>query len=620
MSNFPWLQEKKAQAMLAKRKKENTNQPVHAGLGRDFQFSGNGSPKDVAVVLKDGRTIHNGELMFQGPGNGKVVTDAVTSRELLSNPVVSGRVGGNGQGFQTGGYADDTKSKLTDIGKQAGKIGGANVSEATDVNFPPRESVAHTLKTGDPEGVNIPSTATVPPLETSESERLRSKGVGAIENILETGGVAGRIGEKQLSDLKSTQDVERQVAKQESAQAGLSEDVAAGRAARLRAEHEGQLAETEAQTGIEEAQAKERAAGRLAEEGARESGIEIARNVQDMNQEQFKEYVREFDVGTEQWNKAYKENRRQYDNEDERWWSSFEEQRNQFDVGTEQWASSFKEQGRQFDVGTDQWNKVNDLRVKEFQRALELDKFSVDQWKDNVGYRDKAYLDTRNDADAKLEMERDVHEKNMDVIDLQMDITEHNAQTDRYWDGSERIYNYVSTHVDGYDEKTGELTWDTQNEMLKWANTKYPGWQGSPYDSVDQFKSEKPQDYENFKAWAASEWKSAADGRLTNPYDKMLYDVNSSTELSEESKNVIKNILTSPEALSTIAGINVDKDGNIVVNTNIGTEDGTVETTTTTPRSTSSAVRTRSTEGLEDAEAVKPEREPVTGRATGRET
>jgi hypothetical protein len=80
-----------------------------------------------------------------------------------------------------------------------------------------------------------------------------------------------------------------------------------------------------------------------------------------------------------------------------------------------------------------------------------MDKHTVDVWRDNVSFRDKAYLDGRKDIDLKQEMERDVHEKNMEVIDLQIDNTIANQESENYWRGSERIFNYVSTHLNGYN-------------------------------------------------------------------------------------------------------------------------------------------------------------------------
>lgn len=692
MSNYPWLAEKKEQARMSKQQSVGTPSSPRAGLTEnDFAFTGRGNPNDVAIVTRDGRTIHNGELMI-GHGSGKVVTDATTSRELLSNPVISGRVADEKKGLSTGGYVDNAKKTVTNlknIGRGTSTEGVS--SPSTDVNLPSRDystnrsqqdlslpnfsegkdvSISNTTAmperkettTTTPITTGAQTTEAVPEKASSviDADRLRLKGISAMENILETGVTSGTVaGQKQLSDLKSTQDVERQVMKQEAAQAGLSEDVAAGRLARLRGEHEGQLAETEAAIGIEQMGAQERAAQSLAQEGTIQANIDIARDVQGLNEKQFDEYVRQFDVGSDQWNKAFDENRkynwaqfeeskfqfdvgsaqwekahqdqldqwkasfdeqrrqfdtgseqwlatfkeerRRYDADDDRWWASFDEQRHQFDVGSEQWLASFKEQGRQFDVGSEQWNKVHNLQVKEFQKGLELDKFSIEQWKDNVSYRDKAYLDTRSDAEARLEMERDVHEKNMDVVDLQIDAAKADEVSKRYWEGSERAFNYVSTHLDGYNEKTGELSWDAQNEMLKWAQTKYPGFQGSNYASADQYKAENPESYNSFLNWAKSEWKAAADGRLINPYDKMLYDVRTSEELGADAKNVIENVLTSPEALASIAGVEYNTDtGQIEIKTTLE-EEGEQQVTYSTIKKKSKAVP-----DADKAEAVGP--------------
>jgi hypothetical protein len=125
----------------------------------------------------------------------------------------------------------------------------------------------------------------------------------------------------------------------------------------------------------------------------------------------------------------------------------------------------------------------------------------------------------------------------------------------------------VSTHLDGYNEETGELTEDAEREMYNWAMAKFPGY-AEQHGPFDEFKDKDDPDYQAFQEWAVGEWQAANDNRLTNPYDKMLYDLNTSTELSDESKAFIKNVLTSPEALSAISGIEVDKKtGKIVVKT-----------------------------------------------------
>jgi hypothetical protein len=238
---------------------------------------------------------------------------------------------------------------------------------------------------------------------------------------------------------------------------------------------------------------------------------------------------------------------------------------------------------RQFDVGSDQWTLAQSLREKEFARNLDMDKHSIDVWKDNINHRDRAYLDSRSDTEQRLEMERAVHEKNMEVTDLGIDAAENNAQSKKYWESSERMFNYATTHIDGFNEETGEFSWDAEQEMLKWFKDKYPGSPADKYETGADYKEGDPEFYKSFKQWAASEWKAATDGRLTNPYDKMAYDVDSS-DLDDASKKIIKDMLSSPEYLAGIAGIEWDKDkkeikvipkentGTINIGTGTGTE------------------------------------------------
>ena len=617
---YPWIQENKERARM-NRESPVMGTSVHAGYNREMRYTGNGAPNEVAEYAPGGQAIHKGEMVFGGPGNGQVVMNADESRELMSNPVIGGRAS-SPSGYQTGGVINDEPK---------------------------------TAESATP-------TTPVSPQKTTPSpgEAMRSKGIAGIKNIMDTGSVAGRVaGQKQISDLKSTQGVERQVLKQEAAQRGMGDSQAAGMLARKTASDAGALSNLESNIAIEGMQAKERAAGTLASEGMNERRFEEGvrqfevgteqwdkgfaedrrrfdvgsdqwnksfdeqRRQYDQNFEEnirqfdvgssqwerafednrkykwdtfeeqkrqfevgsaqwekarqdqlnqwsqsFAEQRRQFDVGTDQWEKSFKEERRRYDNEDNRWWTSFDEQRRQFDVGSDQWNKSFNEQVRQFEVGSDQWNKVQDLRVKDFQRALDMDKHTVDVWKDNISYRDKAYLDTRKDIDLSNEMQRDVHEKNMQLIDHQIDATANDDKSKDYWDGSKRMYNYASTHLNGYNEDTGEFTPDAEAEMFEWFKAKYPG--AEDYSSLDGLKnSGYKKGYEDFKAWAETEWKAATDNRLTNPYDKMLYDVRSSNELDDDAKKVIEDVLGSPEALASISGVTYNPEtGQVEVTTN----------------------------------------------------
>ena len=657
---YPWVQENRERARM-NREAPVMGSSVHAGYNREMRYTGNGATNEVAEYAPGGQAIHKGEMVFGGPGNGQVVMNANESRELMSNPVIGGRMS-SPSGYQTGGVINDEPK---------------------------------TAETATP-ATPVTAQKTTP----STGEAMRSKGISGIKNIMDTGSVAGRVaGQKQISDLKSTQDVERQVLKQEAAQREMGDSQASGMLARKTASDAGALSNLESNVAIEGMQAKERAAGTLASEGMSERRFEegvrqfevgseqwnrgfeedrrrfevgseqwnrsfteqrrqfdvgseqwnksfeeqrrqfnvgseqwnrsfdeqrrqfdvgseqwnksFAEQVREYDQnfneqvrqfeigsaqwekafednrkykwetfeeqkrqfevgsaqwekarqdqlsqwsESFNEQRRQFDVGSAQWEKSFNEERRQYDNEDRRWWTSYDEQRRQFDVGTTQWDRSFNEQTRQFDVGTTQWQEVQDLRVKDFQRGLDMDKHTIDVWKDNISYRDKAYLDTRKDIDLNNEMQRDAHEKNMQLIDHQIDATANDDKSKNYWDGSKRMYNYASTHLNGYNEDTGEFTPDAEAEMFEWFKAKYPG--AESYSSLEGLKnSGYKKGYEDFKAWAETEWKAATDNRLTNPYDKMLYDVRSSNELDDDAKKVIEDVLGSPEALASISGV-----------------------------------------------------------------
>jgi hypothetical protein len=607
--NFPWLAERKHQAVRERKKKSSKRIPSHAGYRSDIEFTGYGNPSDIAQITPSG-PIHKNELIFNGPGNGSVVADATATNELLSNPVIGGR------GFKCGGYSKSgyQTGAYVDSGYQAGGV-------APNIQAP---------------NTNVPVAPTIDRVGT-DPQKIREKGIRGIEDIYERGSIAGRAaGQKQLSDIKSRQDVEQQVLKQEIAQRGTDPTQAAGQLARLRGQQEGALAETQAQIGIEEMQARERAAGQLTAEGAIQADIEMAgkqfeefvrqfevgsdqwddafkerrrqfevgseqwnrsfenqRDIEwqrleeqkhqfDVGSEQwerarmdqmdqwsqsFQEQRRQFDVGTHQWTQSFQEERRRYDTEDDRWWASFDEQRRQFGVGAEQWTQAFDLQQRQFSEGTAQWNRVQEMREREFQRGLDMDKHSIDVWKDNIAHRDRAYVDNLNTTQARLEMERAAHEKNMKVIDLQIDAAEDSEKSRRYWEGSEMMYNYATTHLDGFNEETGEFTADAEAQMFKWFKTKYPD------SNMDQYESPKAYEegqgdkgfYRRFKLWAASEWKAASDNRLTNPYDKMLYEANSSEYLDDEAKGIIKKFLTSKEGLAGIVGIYVEPETKKVV-------------------------------------------------------
>ena len=757
--NYPWLRDRKMQAKIAKgREQQVPGEALHAGLNRNLlfginnpnsiaTFTGQGNPNSISMVTNDGSPIHKGELMFGGPGNGKVITDAISSRELMSNPVMANRIdgiypagmkcGGYKKGYQEGGYTNEPPPLTEEEMKRLGITKDTQVSPVTNFNnantqtnyVSPKQNMPSVTPTTTPSNLSpdkyqsniaAPNTnSQVSP--TIDSNLLRKQGLESIQKMLSEGSVAGRLAsQKAISDLKNTQGVERQMLQQQLAQRGISGSEAGSQMARLGSAQAGQVEQATSQAVTEQEAAKERAAQMLAQEGKTQFDIELAKDVQGLNEAQFNEFIRQFEVGSDQWNKAFDERRKQFevgseqwnrtfeeqrrqfdvgsqqwnmsfdeqrrqfnvgsdqwnrtfeeqrrqfevgseqwqksfdeqrrqydqnfleqryqfdvgseqwnksfdeqralnwanhneqirqfnvgseqwekarkdqldqwqqnfaeqrrqfnvgsdqwnksfqlerekfDAEDERWWSSFDEQRRQFDVGSQQWQKTFDEQKRQFDVGSDQWNKVHDLQVKQFAQQVDMDKHTVEVWKDNVAFRDRTYLDSLSMDKQRLEMERAVHEKNMKLYDFKIDATKSDVASQKYWAASERLFNYASTHIDGFDEKTGNFTPDAENEMFNWYKSKYPG-RFDDYNNVDHLRG-FPQAYSEFKNWAMTEWKAATDNRLTNPYDKMLYDVNSSS-LDQASKDILKKVLTSPEALAQIAGIVYDPETDTV--------------------------------------------------------
>ena len=119
-----------------------------------------------------------------------------------------------------------------------------------------------------------------------------------------------------------------------------------------------------------------------------------------------------------------------------------------------------------------------------------------------------------------------------------------------YWDTSKEVETYAQTHLDASkDFNTTMQDPDFVALMSKW----YTQQTGQTADTTSAA----------FKTFAQNEISAAQDNRLTNPIDQAVYEINSSTTLSDQDKaNYVKIFEDAPQG----ATFSVDNSGNLVEN------------------------------------------------------
>jgi hypothetical protein len=129
--------------------------------------------------------------------------------------------------------------------------------------------------------------------------------------------------------------------------------------------------------------------------------------------------------------------------------------------------------------------------------------------------------------------------------DKQFGLTEIQAQSDMYWDGSEKFIHTVSSNFALQDalnatrKPDGSVDYQAAWQVI--AST--PGgldtataWYKAKYGKDPDFGINGTPTHA-FMDWAAGEFAAAADNRLTNPFDATVHAISSSTALSPAEKS-----------------------------------------------------------------------------------
>jgi len=183
----------------------------------------------------------------------------------------------------------------------------------------------------------------------------------------------------------------------------------------------------------------------------------------------------------------------------------------------------------------------------------------------------------QDQATAALNLERDRLDKQYDIDNRQTQITEANEASRAYWDTATKFSTYAQTHLDldasaltkansfelfdkdrGVDVKiTGDKLTPPYNDPSKFTlqKTNYDvdlmspemkeiqNWYKAKYGSLPNLSGKAGDE---FRTWAATEWKAATDSRLTNPIDASIYSINSSSLSTEDKKKMIALLTSTP--------------------------------------------------------------------------
>ena len=148
-----------------------------------------------------------------------------------------------------------------------------------------------------PEPVTETPITEEPPLDKDNFyEQMFKKGMGWVEEMMQGGSPAQKAAyQKYIDDMKATQATERMVGAQQAAQGRLGEQTAAARGLMMQRMHGINLAGMEAAGGIEQMQAQERAAEKLAALGLQGMNFQQAQEQFEFAKDQY-EYGKQLDT------------------------------------------------------------------------------------------------------------------------------------------------------------------------------------------------------------------------------------------------------------------------------------------------------------------------------------
>jgi hypothetical protein len=131
----------------------------------------------------------------------------------------------------------------------------------------------------------------------------------------------------------------------------------------------------------------------------------------------------------------------------------------------------------------------------------------------------------------------------LSIQDRQLKIQEASSDADQYWNTAKEFSTYMQTHIDANPNDPTVIS-----EAFKWYKAQFGI---SPDENSDTFKS-----------FVKNEVAAAHDGRLTNPIDQSIYEINSSKSLSPDDKaKMIAFVKALPSDTKFVTGA----DGNLEV-------------------------------------------------------
>jgi hypothetical protein len=149
------------------------------------------------------------------------------------------------------------------------------------------------------------------------------------------------------------------------------------------------------------------------------------------------------------------------------------------------------------------------------------------------------------------------------VADRSLAIQESSAESDKYWNAAKKLSSYVATHLDATASDPQVIASATE-------------WYKQQFGVAPDVKSDQ------FKQFVDSELKAAQDGRLTNPIDQTIYQINSSKALDDTTK---KTMVALVQQIPPETKIKTDENGNVTIDdgSNAWNPEVTFDATNTNP-------------------------------------
>lgn len=164
-----------------------------------------------------------------------------------------------------------------------------------------------------------------------------------------------------------------------------------------------------------------------------------------------------------------------------------------------------------FGLESDKFNEAIQQSTREFNE-------SHDRWLREQSWTEKIQNANLSLAVNEQAFQRDIAYEQLGIQKSQLQIQQANEASRQYWDASEQFSTYAMTHIDATDDQIYDA-----------AKSWYKAQTGKDANVSDP----------KYQTWAKQEWDAAKDSRLTNPIDKTIYTITSSTQLDDDTKQIL---------------------------------------------------------------------------------